>query len=439
MNEERWHEIEGFSKYVVNPYTCEIMNKESKHILTPCDCGGYPRLSLIPDNGRRKSMFCHRLFMHLLSGKGNYVNHKDGNKENWHIDNLELVTHQENILHCTRVLGKKLKNNHLASKPLYMINTTTGEKTIIPSTNEAARYISENFNVKFKQAESKIYGLLKGLYLNTVYFGYTFERIHSEIDLSEFYPYPKNYDYMVSKDGRIYSTLTKSIVGGTENVYKTVKLSNKGKSKTTRIHIVVAETFLPNPDNLPLVDHINQDKLDNRVSNLRWVSHSDNAKNSSNATNPPNVGINSHKSKPYASFDGAGKLINIFESKTVICKCKLTYSSIKKAVKNNSLYRDLYWKQISTEEYLFYRNENPDYEFYKEYTKHYTKLYASNPVIIENSNEKIVFKTLKEAGKFLCVSSNSVRYNINNNKTFKGFSFLDMSKEEYIKYASNLL
>lgn len=42
---------------------------------------------------------------------------------------------------------------------------------------------------------------------------------------------------------------------------------------------MVAELFLPNPNNDKVVDHINNDKLDNRVENLRWCSKGDNGKN----------------------------------------------------------------------------------------------------------------------------------------------------------------
>lgn len=42
------------------------------------------------------------------------------------------------------------------------------------------------------------------------------------------------------------------------------------------IHRIVAETFIPNPENLPEVDHIDRDKSNNNVSNLRWVSMSQN-------------------------------------------------------------------------------------------------------------------------------------------------------------------
>ena len=58
--------------------------------------------------------------------------------------------------------------------------------------------------------------------------------------------------------------------------YKTVSLweNNKGSSKT--IHRLVALTYLPNPNNLPEVNHIDGNKLNNHVDNLEWVTRSEN-------------------------------------------------------------------------------------------------------------------------------------------------------------------
>lgn len=56
-------------------------------------------------------------------------------------------------------------------------------------------------------------------------------------------------------------------------------LTIKGKPRVFLFHRLLAETFLPNPDNLPVVDHIDRDKHNDALSNLRWVSRSDNSKN----------------------------------------------------------------------------------------------------------------------------------------------------------------
>ena len=46
-----------------------------------------------------------------------------------------------------------------------------------------------------------------------------------------------------------------------------------------RLHRAVAELFIPNPENKPQIDHINGNKLDNRVTNLRWVTGKENMQN----------------------------------------------------------------------------------------------------------------------------------------------------------------
>jgi hypothetical protein len=61
--------------------------------------------------------------------------------------------------------------------------------------------------------------------------------------------------------------------------YKTININSI--KKLFRVHRLVAQAFIPNPDNKPYVDHIDNDKSNNRVDNLRWVTPSENNYNSS--------------------------------------------------------------------------------------------------------------------------------------------------------------
>ncbi len=86
--------------------------------------------------------------------------------------------------------------------------------------------------------------------------------------------------YEVSNLGRFRKMGFKKIQRGTINDrgYKVVHLTNdEGKSKMMSIHRLVALAFIPNPENKPLIDHINAIPTDNRADNLRWFTHKENA------------------------------------------------------------------------------------------------------------------------------------------------------------------
>ena len=82
---------------------------------------------------------------------------------------------------------------------------------------------------------------------------------------------------------------------GTKGYYA-VDLCKDGKVTRTNIHRIVAEAFIPNPKNLRVVNHINGDKQDNRISNLEWVSYKENHWHARNTGLLKEIGQHNNKS-----------------------------------------------------------------------------------------------------------------------------------------------
>lgn len=89
----------------------------------------------------------------------------------------------------------------------------------------------------------------------------------------------KNYEnYLIDENGNVYNSITKKELKGSvgENGYRYYRLSKNNKKKMFYAHRLVAETFLENLENLPVVNHIDGNKLNNNVNNLEWTTYSEN-------------------------------------------------------------------------------------------------------------------------------------------------------------------
>lgn len=82
--------------------------------------------------------------------------------------------------------------------------------------------------------------------------------------------------YMVDTKGNVFSLKRKKIMTPckSNNGYMQVHLSIDGVMKSHKIHRLVAKTFIPNPYNLPQVNHKDEDKTNNCVENLEWCTQS---------------------------------------------------------------------------------------------------------------------------------------------------------------------
>lgn len=102
-------------------------------------------------------------------------------------------------------------------------------------------------------------------------------------DVENFKDIPDYPDYMVSKDGRVWNKMSGKFksVHKLQTGYMAVSLSTSAFRNNVLLHRVLASTFIPNPDNLPIVEHVNDVKTDNSLENLRWSTQKDNMANAS--------------------------------------------------------------------------------------------------------------------------------------------------------------
>lgn len=144
--------------------------------------------------------------------------------------------------------------------------------------------------------------------------------------------------YEVSNEGNVRNKITGKILKPTSNEkgYLRVGLYKDGIRKYRSIHRLVARAFLPNPNSEFEVDHIDKNRTNNNVDNLRWVSHQEN--------------IDYSLSKPVAQFSLDGRLLNTYKSineaerQTGVCQ-----SNIVQCCKGNLGYShagNFIWKYV---------------------------------------------------------------------------------------------
>ena len=124
-------------------------------------------------------------------------------------------------------------------------------------------------------------------------------------------------NYMINEEGMIYSKKRNKIMKPQiQSGYYRVLLRNNNKTYNKSIHRLLGLQYLPNSNNYPCIDHKNRDKLDNSLSNLRWVTYSHNSKNKTSKQNSTSkfLGVRKtdNKKNPYrAETTYEGKKYNV--------------------------------------------------------------------------------------------------------------------------------
>jgi hypothetical protein len=247
-----------------------VRSKTTNNILKPNVKNNIPMISL--RIGRKSyCLSIHQLVAQMfLENPNNYtmVNHMNHNKLDNRVENLRWVSTSENANHAH---AKKERKTNAKAILQYDENGNFIKKF------DSIRQAANELDIPEKQFSSNLTGKTK------LFRGFNFEYetpkiVLTEKDLLQFEPIKEHPDYLICRDGRVYSTKSKKIMKPMvkSNNYSHLQMDDKNLS----VHFLVANQFIPNTNNCPTVNHKDGDKSNNHVDNLEWMTYSEQNKHS---------------------------------------------------------------------------------------------------------------------------------------------------------------
>lgn len=263
---EQWKNIEGTTYHVSN--YGNVKNRNEKVLKKRLKSGYYQVILYTDDKPRDCSV--HRLvaIAFILNPENKQqVNHKDKNRLNNHIENLEWCSVQENSRHSCdngryqyyrKVLQYDLNNNFLQE---------------FPSVKEANESLGRPPN------NGGITRCARGQLKSTGGFRWKYETEDNKekTPIVKLYKIPDFPNYKINKNGQIYSEhhgrYLKQFINSNGHLMAGLSIDNKTNSIS--VHRLVAEIFIPNPDNKEYVSHKDGNKQNNHKDNLFWATASE--------------------------------------------------------------------------------------------------------------------------------------------------------------------
>ncbi len=335
IREEVWKTLDGFSKYEISSFG-KIRNK-FMYLLKPRINDGYYGVIINNDENKYKSMKIHRLvalcFLPNPENKAT-VNHKDHNKENNHVDNLEWATMTEQNNH-SRKPTKEIREMQNV-RAICRINKDTDEELeSYKSIKLAAQWVFDNnlsdqteFNNGHK-IRQKIGNVAQGQQLTTFGYKWKYQNINEhKYENEEWKDIPSEFvkgttGYQVSNCGRLKNRtgrITDGRIKLSGYVYVSISYDDY------LLHRLVVQVFKlkPEDENKNEVNHKDRDKQNNHVSNLEWCSRQENSQHAYD------TGLNL-KQRKVIQYDLRMNMINEFKSeKDASIKLKIIDTSISK-------------------------------------------------------------------------------------------------------------
>jgi len=203
---------------------------------------------------------------------------------------------------------------------------------------------------------------------------------------------PMYSKYLASNLGRIKTIKGKILLGYNQNGYKIVKISNDNNKRcSVGIHRLVAMAFIPNPNNLPTVNHINKVRNDNNLDNLEWMSVKNN-----------NIHSKQHKS---SSFQGHSIF---YERDLKLIHKMLEYNVPRKEIEEiYGIKKDVLTNLFNSKNYV---------EDCKKLNLNFDKFSKKRTSKIIESNKQEIIKMLKQDYSFRSIAK---KFNISHSSIIK--------------------